>query len=133
MEQELRRRIVVALIIALLVTAIEMAVVRLTAAMATLMFIQFSAHCPLVVAMSMIYRYRERRDRFKLVLCVTGFAMYLCAKVAFELMRDDLYPAEPEGIFEIAAGHAVAIAWAVIAAWLLEAGMERRERTRTPA
>lgn len=127
MEPELKRRIVVAAIIAVIVTAIAIAAVRLTVAAATLMFIQFSAHCPLVFAMSMIYWYRRKRERFKLVLCVTGFATYLCARIAFRLIEDDLYPRPPEG-FEVMAGSAVAIAWAVAAAWLLEAGVKRQHR-----
>ena len=128
MEPELRRRIVVATIIALVVTAIAMAAVRLTVATATLMLIQFSAYCPLAAAMSMIYWYRQKRERFKLVLCVTGFVMYLCARIAFRLTEDDLYPSSAPAIFDIMAGSAVAIAWAVAAAWLLEAGVKRQHR-----
>ena len=56
------------LIIALIVTAIAMATVRLTVAMATLMFFYFSAMCPLFFGMSMMRLYRKKRDRFKLVL-----------------------------------------------------------------
>ena len=128
MAAELRRRTVVALIIALIVTAIAMATVRLTVAMATLMFFYFSAMCPLFFGMSMMRLYRKKRDRFKLVLWGVSVVLFLCAIIAFRLMLDDLYPQARESIFEIAAGVVVASTWAVVAAWLLEAGVIRRDR-----
>ena len=128
MEPELRRRITGALIVASIVTVIAMAAVRLTIELAVLMFINFSAMCPFFVAMLMIYWYRQKRDRFKLVLCVTGFFTFICARTAFHLILDDLYSSARDVVFEIAVGHAVAIAWAAVAAWLLEAGMKRQER-----
>ena len=128
MTAELRRRTVVALIIALIVTAIAMATVRLTVAMATLMFFYFSAMCPLFFGMSMMRLYRKKRDRFKLVLWGVSVVLFLCAIIAFRLMLDDLYPQAREAIFEIAAGVVAASTWAVVAAWLMEAGVIRRDR-----
>ena len=127
MAPELRRRTVGALIIALTVTAIAMATVRLTVAMATLMFLYFSAMCPLFFGMSMFGLYRKNRDRFKLVLWGVGVFTFICAMIAFRLRFDDLYPQAREAIFEIATGAAVAITWAVVAAWLMEAGVIRQD------
>ena len=127
MAPELRRRTVGALIIALTVTAIAMATVRLTVAMATLMFLYFSAMCPLFFGMSMFGLYRKNRDRFKLVLCGVGVFTFICAMIALRLRFDDLYPQAREAIFEIATGGVVAITWAVVAAWLLEAGVLRQD------
>lgn len=128
MELSLRRRIAGALIVAWIVTAFAMATFPPTVELATLMFIRFSAMCPLFVGMSMLYWYRQERDRRKLVLFGVSVFMYICAIVAFELIRDDLYPVSREAVFEIVTGNAVAIAWSVVAAWLLEAGMKRQAR-----
>lgn len=127
MAPELRRRTVGALIIALTLTAIAMATVRLTVALATLMFLYFSAMCPLFFGMSMFGLYRKNRDRFKLVLCGVGVFTFICARIAFHLIIDDLYPQAREAIFEMATGVVVASTWAVVAAWLLEAGVIRQD------
>ena len=80
--------------------------------MAMLMFLYFSAMCPLFFGMSMFGLYRKNRDRFKLVLCGVGAFMFVCARIAFHLTFDDLYPQAREAIFEIATGVMVANIWA---------------------
>ena len=62
----------------------------------------------------------------------TGALVVASIVTAFHLTLDDLYPSAREDIFEIAAGCAVATTWAVVAAWLLEAGMKRQERNNGP-
>ena len=53
--------------------------------------------------------------------------MFVCARIAFHLIIDDLYPQAREAIFEMATGVVVASTWAVVAAWLMEAGVLRQD------
>ena len=130
MESRLKRRIIGALIAALITSSVAVATVRVTVELSLLTFYLFSAMCALFLGMAMIHWYRETKDRTTLLLYGVTVPIFVGSMIAFEVARSDLIPdaRDLRLIRVIVTAGAVAITWGMAAAWLLEAGMKKQWR-----